>query len=499
MRYLTTVLLFILVFPALRAERLPDRLRMLIPGEGRSVVRERRLVEDRLEKLLFHLKHSDRLGQLPTGDQVELLRRRLGEELLREYRPGATLTDAVREGTYTDATAIILYALSLEHFNIPYDAFVDHWQAQLVVDPYTTRYRLRAPGATQNDEARGVSFRREYLALVRRTVDFELGRLTDAQADSVFYAHFYHPAERLTLRQLSAYQQLRRAQDAYANCDYATAKVYLDHARTLDNRPAISVLERAVNLQLTALSDLNGDRHTDRLFASWQADPDNPYYAGALLQSFDRHLQELLAGENTDAALRLAKVYAPRAPAQQSDWIARLELLRDVRLLEHYRGQGKVVPALEIAESLLAREPANPDFEVFVAELALYDIRRNYPEPERQLERAHALRAKYAFVTRFGTFADIVLRESALRVRDAFAEDRKTEARRELDYFRAELDRLPVSQERSLWTLTAFIAASNYYFAREDYDAALEVLDEALRYDPDSDFLLHERDLIERY
>ena len=472
---------------------------MLIPGEGRSVSRERRLVEDRLEKLLFQLKHDDRLGQLSTADQVGVLTRRLGEELLREYRPGATLTDAVREGTYTDATAIILYALSLEHFNIPHEAYVDHWQVQLVVDPYGTRYRLRAPGANHGEEAAAVSYRREYLALVRRTVGFDLGKLSDAQADSVFYTHFYHPDERLTLRQLSAYQQLRRAQDAYTDGDYLHAKTYLDHARTLDDRPAISVLERATDLQLSALGELDGEQQTDRLFASWQADPDNPYFAGVLLQSFDRQQRQLLGNEELEAASRLAQLYALRAPAQQKDWTARVELIRQVRLLEHYRRQGKVVPALEIAEALLARDPANPSFQAFVAELGLYEIRRNYPEPERQLDRARALREKHEFVSGYGAYADIVLRESALRVRDPFADDREPEARRELDYFRAQLDRLAASDERSLWTLTAFIAASNYYFSREEYATALEVLDEALRFDPDNDFLLHERDLIERY
>ena len=472
---------------------------MLIPGEGRDVSRERRLVEDRLEKLLFRLKHDDRLGQLPTDEQVKLLTRRIGQELLREYRPGASLTDAVREGTYTNTTAVILYALSLEHFRIPFEAYIDHWQVELVVDPYGSRYRLSAPGAATADAGRSVNYRREYLALVRRTVGFELGRLSDAQADSVFYAHYYHPHERLSLRQLSAYQQLRRAQDAYANGEYPAAKVALDHARALDNRPAISVLERATELQLMALGELTGSVQTDRLFADWQADPDNPYYPGVLLRSFDRQYRQLLATEELDAASRLVQRYSSRAPAQQKNWVTRVELLGDVRLLEHYRRQGKVVPALEIAETLLAREPSNPDFQAFVAELGLYEISRNYAEPARQVARAKALREKHAFVVGYGAYADIVLRESALRVRDAFAEDRETEARRELDYFRAQLQRLAPSQARSLWTLTAFIAASNFYFAREEYAAALEVLDEALEFDPDNDFLLHERDLIRRY
>ena len=472
---------------------------MLIPGEGHAVGRERRLVEDRLEKIFFHLKHDDRLGELPRADQVRLLTRRLGEALLREYRPGATLTDAVREGTYTDATAIILYALGLEHFNIPHEAYVDHWQVQLVVDPFGNRYRLLAPGAASGEEGRTRSFRREYLGLVRRTVGFELGRLSDARADSVFYAHYYHPDERLTLRQLSAYQQLRRAQSAYVNADYAAAKAFLSYARTLEDRPAFSVLERATELQLIALSELDENGRIDQLFSGWQADPDNPYYPAALLQSFDRQHRQLLAAEELDAASRSVQVYSLRAPAQKKDWIARVQLLHDLRLLDYYRRGGKVVPALQIAETLLAREPLNEDFQTLVAELGLYDIRRNYPEPDRRLERAREFRTQYDFVVRYGAYADIVLRESALRVRDAFAEDREPDARRELDYFRAQLDRLAPSQERSLWTLTAFIAASNYYFARDDYAAALRVLDEALEFDPDNDFLLHERDLIERY
>ena len=491
--------LFVLFAQVLAAESLESRLRVLFPGDGPASVRERRMVEDRMEKLLHRLRHDDKVGHLALPQQLEAISHRLQQEILRTYQSGASLADAVDHGEYSDATAAIVTALCLDHFDIVHEIFVDHWEAYVIAAPRTGAYRLRHPQAALHDPLEESSFRREYLALWRTTADELLPPLTDRQSDSVFYANYYDPGQYLTFRQLSGYQQFRMAQHAYRSGDYDRVAGLLERARLLEDRPAFALLDRAATLQATSLGVLQDDNKTDRLFESWRREPANPHYATALLHQFDRGQQSLLAEGKIDAVNALLQSYVRRAPENITRWEERLRVLSDIRLLSHYQRSGKAVPALQMAENLYRRDPKNPHFRTYLAELTLYDIQRNHPGAGEQVNAAKAAAQRHAFLRDSPRYADIVLRGAALTVRDHFAAGREKEAKKALEAFRKQLEELPSGNDRRLWTMTAFVAASNYHFAEEEFTQALDYLDEALTYDPRSEFLIHQRDLIARY
>lgn len=493
------VFFVLLTVQALGAESLDSRLRVLFPGDGPQATRERRIVADRMEDLLRRLRHDDKVAQLPLPQQLEAIDRRLRGEMLRDYTSGATLTDAVKRGEYTDATAAIVTALCLDHFGIVHEIFVDHWEAYVIAAPRAGAYRIRHPRAVLHDPREESGFRREYLALWRHTADALLPPLTERQSDSLFYATYYDPRQYLTFRQLSGYQQLCLAQHAYRNGDYDGVAARLEQARLLEDRPAFDLLERAASLQTTSLGVLQDDNKTDRLFESWRRQPTNAHYATALLHQFDRGQQTLLARGKVDAVQDLLQSFVQRAPAEAGRWEDRLRVLRDVRLLSYYQRSGKAVPALQMAENLYRRDPQNPHFRTYLAELTLYDVQRNHPAAADQVAAARAAAERYAFLRQSPRYADIVLRGAALAVRDHYAAGREKEGSKALDAFRKQLQSLPSGNDRRLWTMTAFVAASNYHFAEEEYSKALDYLDEALAYDPRSEFLTHQRDLISRY
>ncbi|WP_116108320.1 hypothetical protein [Lewinella sp. IMCC34191] len=494
--YLLVLVFFTLT---LRAERLEDRLRILMPGEGVEVRQDRRLVEARIEDIVRQLRREDQLAPSPLPDQISRIAARLNGDLLQTYRPDARLIDAIREGIYSDATATILYALSLEQFKIVYEVHVDHWETYLLVDPAGIRKKLHHPLAQEHTELSEMTYRREYLALIRSTAEPNLPPLTEQQSDSLFYRYFYFPYERLTIRQLSGFQQLRLGIHAYADGDYDATHECIAHARQLDNRPAIDVLERAVEWQTMAFSALGSHLETTSLFEKWQREPDDPYYPALLLQTFDRQHRALLASDRLDEVSPLIRQFTVQVPKGRQDWVERLESLREIRLLQYYIENQKVVPALELAERLLKGDEQNPHYRAYVAELSLHEIQRNHAEPEDQVRLAKAAVRKHPFIAKNARYADVMLRESALSIRDHFAADREAEALRELDYFRAQFERLPRGNDAGLWILTAYVAASNYYFAEEDYPTARRYVEEALRLYPQSEFLLHQRDLLARY
>ncbi|MEL7162604.1 MAG: hypothetical protein AAFN92_17740, partial [Bacteroidota bacterium] len=90
-------------------------------------------------------------------------------------------------------------------------------------------------------------------------------------------------------------------------------------------------------------------------------------------------------------------------------------------------------------------------------------------------------------------------REQAWKVRDLYEKDRPDLAAPALERFRRSLVDIPIGSERNLWTLTAFVAASNYHFRVEDFVGARKFLEEALRYAPQDQYLLHRREVLAKY
>ena len=484
----------------LRADDLTGRLRMLYPGEDTEAVQERQYLGKQLDNLFVRLNHYDRVDRRSRRKQLARIQERYRRELLLTYDPTAELTDAFRDGRYNDATAALLYALVLEKYNIPYEGHVDHWESYLLADPQGKRpVRLHAPAVRTHTAAAERSYRREYLAFVRGTLDEDFTTLSPTKADQLYYQYAYRPDRRLNFRELSAYAQFRRAQRAFVGRDYPATLAYLSAARLLDERPAFALYQRAVTLQQKSLTHPGEEAVIKELFAQWREDTASQYLPARLLQYFDAQQQLLLAAGQAEGALDLLNRFCTRAPAHTPAWCAELGMLQSLRLLAYYQSRGENVQALHLAESLLNAHPEDAHLQGYVAELTLVNLRQTYTDAQELVHQARKAARRYPFIANHDRYADIVLRQTALRVRDFFAQENITAGLRELAHFRKQLAETPNGYDRTLWTLTAFVAASNYYFAEEDYAPARTYIDEALRHDPTNDFLLHQRDLLARY
>ncbi len=483
----------------LNADTLDGRLRLLFPGEEAGTVTDRQYFEKGLENIFRQLRYTDRADRKNTRKRLALIRGRFTRQVFRQYDPSATLTDGFRHGTYNDATASVLLALALEEFSIPYESYVDHWECYLVADPAQSHTALRHPGARPHDPEAELRYRREYVNLVRQTIGEDLGELSPEAADSVFYRYYYRPGRSLNFLQLSAYQQLRLAQTAYANGHFAEVGETLREASLRENRRAFLVLARAGELQLSSLEQPEVEGYVTSLFEFWQEEPGNDYLAAALLRHFDTRQQVFLAADDPDGARRFLKDYLRRAPDGLEKWAGELQVLQQLRLLNYYQQKGQIAAALHLAEALQRSEPGNQRYQEYFAELMLVELRRSYDDPAELARRAREAAKQFPFLKAHDRYTDIMLRQRALLIRDLFAAGRETEGLTQIHDFRTLLTDTGNGNDRPLWTLTAFVAASNYYFAKKDYAPARAYIEEALRYDPANDFLLHQQDLLSRY
>lgn len=498
-RYILFLAFLLFAGGSLSADALSTRLRLLLPGEEPARVNERQFLYQRISQLMLTLEKDDRVQRGSTKKRISKIQSRLRRDHLLQYQASATLTDAFRKGSYSDATAVVLTALLFEKYEVAYDGYVDYWEAYLIADPDERKVEIRHPQSQKWKEVKEENFRQDYISLVRATVAEEAPVLSAEEAKIFFYRYHYTPSKKLSFGQLSAYLQYRRAQAAYAEEKYQQTIDLLEAALRREERPAFLVLRRAAELQLAALNrpEVAGD--IAEFFQQWEEAPDNRYLPAAILQHFDEQQRLLLAQKRPDLAQKLLENYQNRAPVGHEKWQAELAHLHHLRLLNHYFSNGRLDLAKGIAEDLYAENADNEAIRYILGEIVIDNLRRGKSSGTEFSSRVEAAANKYPFIRQQDRFADLLLREQAWKVRDLYAEDRPDLAGPALDQFRQFLVDIPIGRERNLWTLTAFISASNYHFRMEDYHGARHFLEEALRYAPDDPYLTHRRTVLAKY
>lgn len=492
------LLVFSLGFTQLWADDLNSRLRQLLPGEEPATVNERQFLHQRVREMYDGLDAA-KIGKKSSKKQIARIETLLNRTYFRTYDAGAQLTDAFRRGHYNDATAAVLTALALEHFNLEYYALVDHWEAYLLVDPLDQKKELRHPASRKRNEGMEETFQANFVELIRATIDPDLEVRGEDQITEVFGEYYYQPRKLLTFGQLAAYALFQEGNAAYRAGNYQQAVALAMQAAQRENRPAFLVLRRAAEIQLAAIDmpEKNGD--IAAFFKFWTEDPDNKFYPAAILNHFDEQQQMLLATDRVDQARSLLDEYASKAPAGSANWEQELIKLQRFRLIDHFYKKGRLDLAKTEAERLYAADPTNETVRYLLGELVIGGLRRTNVKGGDFNRIVQAAADQYPFIRQQDRFADLLLRELAWKVRDFYAVDNLGAAKEALEHFRAALVDIPIGRERSLWTLTAFYAASDFYFRQKDFGQARSYIVEALQYSPDDQFLLHRQDLLSRY
>ncbi|MFT5998863.1 MAG: hypothetical protein ACI81P_001318 [Neolewinella sp.] len=498
MRIPFITILFFVLSPFLKADELSSRLRLILPGEDAPTVNERQFLYQRVSQLFRELG-GDKVAKKNTKKQISGIENRLHRTYLRSYATNAVLADAFRNGKYNDATAAVLTALAYEHFGIDYEVYLDHWEAHLVADPTGLATVVYQPRHEKHKDEMEASFRQDYLDLLRATIIDDLPNIGEKEVNELFDRYYYQPSKKLSFGQLSALLLYRRAQSAYRGKKFQEAIDLLELALQKEERPAFLVLRKASELQLKAITqpEVEGDINT--LFKQWAERPDNRYLPAAILQHFDEQQRLLLAENNLGAAADLLGDYLSRAPAGNHAWAKNLSDLQQYRLLRHHFTNGRMDLAQRLAESLFVEDPDDEAMRFVLGELVIDALRRTRLTGAEFTAAVETAASRYPFIRKQGRFADLLLRELAWKVRDRYEADDLHGGADALNRFRRALIDIPIGEQRSLWTLTAFIAASNYHFRIEEYQQAREFVGEGLRYNPKEEYLLHRRDLLKRY
>ena len=483
----------------LRADDLSDRLRLLVPGSAAAAVNERQYLYQQVTELFGELEREEKVHRKRKKKRIRRIRDYLGEKVLLQYEASATITDVFQTGRYNYATASVLAALCFEKYEIAYAGYVDHWKAYLIADPVRRSINIYYGDPNADEAALKRSYRQDYLQLARETVGPNLPDLNGDAAANAFYDYHYRPSHKLTFTQLAAYAHFTNAQAEYAGGRHGRAIELAEAALALENRTPFLVILEAAKIQLKAKVSPEVVGDMGALFFAWHEDPLNGYIPAAILQNFDEEQRLLLASNEAGLTRNLLETYLAKAPTGHEEWRIQMEQLQQLRLLEHHHKQGDHPAAMGLAEKLYIEYPDDERFTFLLGEIVVSKLRKDAATSEALRQQMVAAALKYPFLNQHPRFIDLYLRQQALRIRDLYAEERPELAGAALDKFRASLASIDVGEDRSLWTLTAFAAASYYHFTIEDYRGAVKYIEEALQYAPQDRYLIHRLSVLEKY
>lgn len=477
---------------------LARRLATLVPDEAESRQTERRYLENQFNRLIEQLE-AQRIRGRSAKKRIRAITTLVRGKLAQTPRPDADLTDLFRLGNYNDATLGLTYALLLEAFDLPWRAAVDHWQLYLVTDPAGKRQQF-LNRADPPSRARRRGYRADYVELLNLTVLPGRRPRSAAGLDSLYFQYHYRPGELLDFRQLAAYWHYERALRAFYHRNYQLTIRRLGAAKQLERRPAFATLEQATYLQLANLEENGGQANLFYLFELWQKDRDNTYIPATLLTAFIRRTDDLIrrAAPDFGPGEQLYNYLYARGqdrPAWRYD-LRQLYYLQKTRFAARW---GRYDQVKNNVDSLYQMEPDNPIFRELAGELSLWTLRSTRARGEELRNELDEITHRYPFVRQYGGLNDLVLADLAREVRGYYEADQGYAGDSGLLRFRQQMAASHPGPRRRLWVMTAYLAASNYYFRLGDYRQALRLVEEGLNHSPDDDYLLHRAEVLRRY
>lgn len=493
------LLLFSILFcsQVLWADELDKQLSMLLPDEAESRQTERQYVKRKLTDLITQLK-ADRLDRKSTKKKIRGITERVQALYLKNYAEHSKLEDFFRNGKYNDNTLAIVYSLLMETFEVPWFAMVDHWSVHILADPSGKKQQLATVGR-QHDRAVERGYRAEYVQLLNLTVLPGRRPTTSAGIDSLYYTYHYKAKELLNFNQLAAYWHYERALNAYYYRDYLLTIRRLSLAKQLEDRLAFSALEQATYVQLANLEGDDGQQALFYLFELWNKDPDNQYIPAALITDFIHETDLLIKGDTDFLPGEQLYHFLDSRAQQQPAWRMELKELYYLQKTRHAAVRERYDEVRTYVDSLYHMEPENPVFRKLAGDLSLWTLRSSGATGPELKEQLGAITKRYPFVSSYKGIDNLVLADLAKEIRGFYEADQGYDGDNLLLQFRNRLATTTPGPRRSMWVLTAYLSASNYYFRMKDYRQALNLINEGLRYSPENDYLLHRKEVLEKY
>ncbi|MGH1434816.1 MAG: hypothetical protein ACRBG0_10185 [Lewinella sp.] len=475
-----------------RSAELDQQLQLLLPGTGIQEQSVRAYAKERISEMLTSLE-AQNIRKKKPHKALAMLREEMGQRFLKNHQPFSKIQFFFTQGQYDQTTASAVYAMTLDYLGMQYLLQVQGTEVSLLVDVGKNTERIRVKGASPLNAENERRFQNAYLEVLR-----SVGYIPTAEwnnpPDQLFNRYYLGGDQQLSLRQLASFLYYRQALRAYADHAWASSLDWLYQARQLHPWPVQEVLQRAIWLQL-ATEDTKTTTSLDYLWKIWERSPGAPWQ-GQLIHRFN----ELLRDHPAPNSWVIDSTY-DAFKERFTDYPGALGQLREIYYLQSARmhaQQGNTVSVMNYMDSLYRYQPNNTAIHEVLAGMLVWSLRKER-EFESGLARITAYSKKYPFLTTNSLFQDRHLLYQAERVRYYFDQDDRIKGLHYMEDFK----RLAKSSGRTprydSWVLTAYLAASNYYYRQNDYRQALNFIEQGRQESPTDAYLDHRADVLLKY
>ena len=153
---------------------------------------------------------------------------------------------------------------------------------------------------------------------------------------------------------------------------------------------------------------------------------------------------------------------------------------------------------VQYVDSLHRYRPDDAATEEILQDLLVWSLHRQR-DWQQGLPTLTAYAKRYPFLTQVSEFKDLDLFYRAEQIRQYFNADQGEAGLQQLTDFQYQLARYGPTPRNQYWILTAYLAASDYYFRLADYPNARLFVEQALSLLPTDPYLQHRLEVLWMY
>lgn len=477
--------------PTKDPQQLEQQLHALMPESDLYSADLRQHAQLRLQSYFQGLEQN-RISKKPIDKALELIRQEADQQFFRQSAPFASFADLFNNGTYSTPTAVALYALTFEYFNIPYAASFSHEGLSIIVQPSSQPIPFLAVADNNPPAYLQQNLVSSYLDLLKATHLLPSDEWS-RPADQLFQRYFLATNERMSIRQLAALIHYQMAVYQYSTGNYLLCMEWLEKARQGSYQLAFQALERAALVQLAHQSN-DPLSYMLQLWKDFQPD----WLATEMLRQFEQQL--LLACSQNPAAPQLQPVIDKfyQLFGQSAKYKQEIDLISCNIITRHHARQQQQGIQNVNPEKLYHFCPQDQSLQQALIDAAMRSIRSRMAQRDTQLS-FDDYRERYPFIIQNADFKDFDLQDKAAKIRYCFSNDLIEEGHLLLTNFEHTVMLYKTAPRLSSWVTTAYAAASQHYFLRKEYSVARSLLETANRLAPGDPYLEDRLALLRRY
>ncbi len=478
-----------------KAGQLAEKLALVLPGNSQAVLSARLYAETELKGMIVDLR-KDKVGRRSLRKSAQRLERYVLNRFLRRHDGFASFEQLFKDKTYSQATAVALYAILAEEFGYTYAIRSDLWSLSILLDPMGESITLAIPLPKGNATVSKQAFQQNYLDLLRAS-----GLLSEQEwqrsPDDIFARYYYGETDKMTFRQLAGYLQYLEALGQYRLQRHDLALWHIEQAQLLYNRPVHAVLRRAILFQLAVHQNNTTREGLYYLFLLWEEKPDLDL-RNDIVQRYINVADDYLLKQKKEVSFDSLHQYFQRKSLAHPDLAKQLREIYFLKKAAFHASQSRTTALLDDMDSLYQYRPTDPDVQHILATLLVWSL-RGQRDWKIGLPSVTTYAKRFPFLSERPEFKDLDLFYRAEQIRYFYDADDPVQGLPHLQAFETLLLRYGPTPRHKLWILTAYLGASNYYFRLTDYANARYFLDRAYLLSPDDPYLQHRRLLLLNY